>query len=782
MKKLLLFFSLIFLVANSYSQNQIISKLKQPPPNRLTISDLWELQLNNITRKDIKGYVFGTLSEANAGLIAEGRSKIINIKPGNNTYSYNDFSNADVSFTNNQYKEIFLRSGNAPEGDYTICVTVYNESDEVIGQENCIYHSVRLAGNITLISPDDDAEVDLEQPVLFSWSPLPGAKNFNIKIVEVLQGQSPLVAIEQNRPLIDKNISGSNSFQLNTAELKSFMRGIEKKDIRRTFAWRVSSGESKSDVYVWKCCKSALANNDELDSLEIVVFNLCASKNVNAGENPTKVMDEDCDDYGNLAESLLEIFNDESFVSEFRKVFNNENGNVVLYKMESANDNPLYNDSGHLKVKLIETIKKGAKTIKLTPDKMEAGGERIIGMGQVTEILKSVNRRTGNKKFLTIIIADNEVVFDAVFSGYNSGDQSDSTYSKMTLNDVKGILVAADFEESGAISYMRQIGGEKIENIISNTFKNNDWDNTLKSNSNSLLNYSIKTKNISLILFDSFADIFQPHFYLSIPDGLFSEEQTNNIINDFKEISSNVGEIWWGEYKGTLELFRVSGNKNRAKEIDGLVAEADDNKRIMRQNNNNLTRDGEFFLDDQKVRKIDDSKFDGIVSLLLKVAKDPENSEEDPIVIVAKQIGAGGKCPPDGCGCDGNSGESCECVHLIKTADGFCACKPCLRNVNSGNKQKPPKKEKPVKSTPVYDSPWTEASSALRSFLIVFSPEAETLDELNIRIDNALTQIADLEEQQDESNQSNKEKPKEDKPKLPKEPKQIKKGHVTLLR
>ena len=780
MKKLLLFFSLIFLVANSYSQNQIISKLKQPPPNRLTLSDLWELQLNNTTRKDIKGYVFGTLSEVSAGLIAEGRSKIINIKPGNNTYSYNDFSNADVSFTSNQYKEIFLRSGNAPEGDYTICVTVYNESDEVIGQENCIYHSVRLAGNITLVSPDDDAEVDLEQPVLFSWSPLPGVKNFNIKIVEVLQGQSPLVAIEQNKPLVDKNISGSNSFQLNTTELKSFLRGIEKKDIFRKFAWQVTSGESKSDVYVWKCCKSALANNNEIDSLEIVVFNLCESKDYNAGETQAKVMDDDCDGDYDLTGTLLEIFNDESFVSEFKKVFSTEQQNGILCRII---DHDGIRDTTNFDNKKVR-FKAGAELAEKVKKLAIGGGGRTIGAGQVTEILKLANRPSNGKNLLVLIVADNEAVLDAVFSEDNSGQELDTTNAKMTLLDAKGILIAADWEESGVNIIMRQIGGEKFKDIISNTFNKNDWDNITQSNTSSPLNLTIKTKNIPVINFDSYADIFYPDFYLSIPDGLFSEEQTNNIINEFKEISSNVAENWWGEYKGTLELFRISGNKNRAKEIDGLVAEADDNKRIKQVDNSSL----QDSLNQRRRNAEADlygSARDAFVNLLLEAATEVEKSGEDVTVIVAKQIAPGGKCPPEGCGCEGNSRRevSCGCIYIeYKSIPLLCACRPCLWGFNSGNKQKPPKKEKPVKSTPVYDSPWTEASSALRSFLIVFSPEAETLEELNIRIDNALTQIADLEEQQDESNQSNKEKPKEDKPKPPREPREIKKGHVTLLR
>ncbi|MCL6494305.1 MAG: hypothetical protein K6T54_05925 [Ignavibacterium sp.] len=253
MKKLLLILTTTLIITTTiHSQNQVIARLKQPSPNKLTVADLWQLKLNNTTRNEIKGYVLGTLSEANDGLIAEAKSKILIIKPGNNSYSYNDFSDADINISNNKYKEIFLRSGNAPEGDYTICVTVYNEEDEVIGTESCIEHIVRMAGNISLLTPNDGEEMDTEQPLLFSWTPVPGVNNYTLKIVEVFEGQTPEVAIEQNRPLLTETITNGNNYQLSSSKLKTMLRGIEKKDIWRGMAWRVSSDDISSDVFTFK--------------------------------------------------------------------------------------------------------------------------------------------------------------------------------------------------------------------------------------------------------------------------------------------------------------------------------------------------------------------------------------------------------------------------------------------------------------------------------------------------------------------------------------------------
>ncbi|BDQ02472.1 hypothetical protein [Ignavibacterium sp.] len=630
MKKYFTVFLILFLFHSVYSQTQVISRLKQPPPNRFGISDLWSIDLNNTTRKEIKGYIVGTLSEDNDGLIVEARTKIFTIRPGNNTYTQKDFPNADVNYYNNRYKEILLRTGGAPDGDYTICITVYNESDEIIGQENCIFHSVRIAVPITLISPDDDEIVNTEQPILFSWSPLPETQKYNIKIVEVLDGQSPFVAIEQNRPLVEKNIFGSNSFQLSQSEVKSFLRGSERKDIRRTFAWQVKAGESQSDVYVWKCCKSALTNNNELDSLEIVVFNLCGSKNVNVGENPTKVMDKDCNGHGNLVESLLEIFNDESFVSEFKKVFTREQQNGILWRII---DHEGIHDTINLDNKKVR-FRAGAELADRVKKAVIDGGRRIIGAGQVTEILKLANQQSNSRNLLVFLFADNEEVWDLIFPGDNTGNHSDSTSLKMNVGQVTTLLLGADFEESGAVTLvLRQRGGEKIENIISNTFKNNDWNNITYKRTSASPNLVIKTKSLPYKIIKTEAQKKNFRITLLYPEGQIAESNLDNFQSELEEF---VRILIADEVVKPTKKFTVTKQTQGATFGERVNA--------------------------------------GLINFI----KEENSAElgEEILILFGTPTSKTVPCPPEGCGCTNDGGVSCSCKHWPGNTE-YCLCKLC---------------------------------------------------------------------------------------------------------
>ncbi len=231
-----------------HSQNLILSKLKQPPPNKFGIGDLWSLELNNTTRQNINAYIVGTLTESNDGLIVEARSKVFTIKPGRTTYSYRDFSDASIRYNNNRYREILLRTGGAPDGDYTICITVYNENDEVIGQENCIYHSVKTLENITLISPFDQEELNITMPVVFSWTPLQNAKDYTLKIVEITGRQTPETAMKNNPALFIRDNIQNSTFQYPISERKF--------EVNKTYAWQVylkdNPEATASDIWVFR--------------------------------------------------------------------------------------------------------------------------------------------------------------------------------------------------------------------------------------------------------------------------------------------------------------------------------------------------------------------------------------------------------------------------------------------------------------------------------------------------------------------------------------------------
>ncbi len=244
-KTLVLLFLTAIAITNLHAQNgEIIIRLKQPPPNLMGVGNMWDLTLDNTSGKDMKIYLIGTASEDKDGLIIEGKSKVFTIKPGKTSYKYNDFSGAEIKYNNGKYKEIILRTGNAPEGRYTICVTAFNESGEVVGSENCITQPVQQTGSISLISPSDGEEIDPKKPVLFAWTPIPNGGPYSLKIVELKGEQSTESAMKENRSFFEKERIGTTTFQYSVSE-KKFEEG-------KIYGWQISSGDTKSEVWTYK--------------------------------------------------------------------------------------------------------------------------------------------------------------------------------------------------------------------------------------------------------------------------------------------------------------------------------------------------------------------------------------------------------------------------------------------------------------------------------------------------------------------------------------------------
>jgi len=176
-------------------------------------------------------------------LIIEGKSKVFTVKPGRTNYTYNDFSGAEVKYNNGKYKEIILRTGNAPEGSYTICVTAFEESGEIAGMENCITQTVQQMGSITLILPENGAELDPDTlpGLVFSWTPLPKGGPYSLRIVELKGDQSPDVAIKENRPILDVDGIKTTTYHVAPSQVKVIVMGMK-------YAWQVTSGDVVSEV------------------------------------------------------------------------------------------------------------------------------------------------------------------------------------------------------------------------------------------------------------------------------------------------------------------------------------------------------------------------------------------------------------------------------------------------------------------------------------------------------------------------------------------------------
>ena len=241
MRKIILLIMLLFITGVSFAQVSV--NLQQPPPNQLRATDIWKFTLINSGRTTLQITLHGTLEEAGAGIIVEGNSKLISLPPGRKSITYDDVKSGNVNFKSGKWREAFTRTGNAPSGDYTICVYIKNEAGDEIGND-CIDQIIEISSPPTLISPADGETIQEETLLLFSWlAPVPVSRDkitYKIKIVEIIGNQSPEAALQSNRAWFEKSDIRSTMFQ--------YPLSAKKIDAGKKYAWVVMAGELKSEV------------------------------------------------------------------------------------------------------------------------------------------------------------------------------------------------------------------------------------------------------------------------------------------------------------------------------------------------------------------------------------------------------------------------------------------------------------------------------------------------------------------------------------------------------
>ena len=250
---------IMLMMGSTLAGDKIKLKLQQPPPNKMPVTSLWKMDIENLTKEAITIYLLGTASGDRQGEIVSGTTRTFNVKPGKSTYGYEDFKSGDVKWVNKSIQEIIIRTGEVPEDNYTICVTAYYEDGKVADNQQCITHQVIIStgGTIALVAPEEDyvlqatgnidrgGGVDEEQMaalnnLMWTSSSIP-QDGFSIKFVEMKSGQSPEEAM-------NSNITFFKQDGIRTNTLKYPLLAPRFK-VGSKYAWQVSSGYSKSDVW-----------------------------------------------------------------------------------------------------------------------------------------------------------------------------------------------------------------------------------------------------------------------------------------------------------------------------------------------------------------------------------------------------------------------------------------------------------------------------------------------------------------------------------------------------
>lgn len=220
------------------AQGSILITLHRPPPNQLRIADVWKVDLRNLTSETVSVYLHGTVDEATDGRIVDARSKIFRV-PANTSMRITGamLEPITVDKWNDQYKDILLRSGQVPTGEYTVCVEVVLAEDNSIIGTDCYDQPVDIE-QLTppmLVFPLDESDVTEGLPT-FNWLPPTPLRegdriSYQLRIVELLGRQTGYDAMQSNPAFYDQREITSNSLR--------FPLGARRFEIGRTYAWQI---------------------------------------------------------------------------------------------------------------------------------------------------------------------------------------------------------------------------------------------------------------------------------------------------------------------------------------------------------------------------------------------------------------------------------------------------------------------------------------------------------------------------------------------------------------
>ncbi|MCK5115344.1 MAG: PQQ-like beta-propeller repeat protein [Candidatus Aegiribacteria sp.] len=173
-------------------------ELISPPPGQIYVEDLWRVRLYNTSSEIFSVYMFITVEIAGAGLIMDATTGVFLLPPGIVNLSSVELSPINTEFYDSEFEASVNRMGEFPDGTYMVTFYVYEEGGGLIGQDG-FTQEVENHTPPELQYPIDNSEITEPLP-LFTWFPSlpPGTVDYEIRIVEILTGQSPESAISAN--------------------------------------------------------------------------------------------------------------------------------------------------------------------------------------------------------------------------------------------------------------------------------------------------------------------------------------------------------------------------------------------------------------------------------------------------------------------------------------------------------------------------------------------------------------------------------------------------------
>lgn len=251
-----IFFLFIFLACYFYTTCQVIVNLQIPPEGLLIKAQLWNAILINTGNSSMTVKIDLSFTDlANEQQVFSASSATLILPPGPTNVKADNILPISYRVTNYNYSVDQSPDGFLPVGNFNICYQILKQNDDAFEAvaEECETVQVEPLSPPYLTSPDDQGEIEEVRPV-FTWIP-PAPSSFfsnltyRYTLVEVLQGQSSLTAIQQNMPKLQQ--SNLSQTVLNFPTTSTAL------DTGKVYAWQVAANSNNvpaaySEVWTFK--------------------------------------------------------------------------------------------------------------------------------------------------------------------------------------------------------------------------------------------------------------------------------------------------------------------------------------------------------------------------------------------------------------------------------------------------------------------------------------------------------------------------------------------------
>lgn len=257
------FFILILLIQQTFCtavNGQITMTLQIPPQGVIQKNQLWNMVLVN---NGSGAYVTVNMTLYNAAdnqPVLTAVSNSFNLPKGVKQVTLNDLNPIQYNYLSPLIDKSL--NGFLSIGQYKACYSITGENASVYN-EDCMPFSVEPLSPPILNIPADKDTIETQYPQ-FAWLPptpvnLFNSLDYDMLLVEVMPGQTPEMAVQQNLPVY--NIGNY------TSVINSYPTGNMPLDTSKLYAWRVIAKNNnlfaaQSDVFTFSIKKPVLSFTD----------------------------------------------------------------------------------------------------------------------------------------------------------------------------------------------------------------------------------------------------------------------------------------------------------------------------------------------------------------------------------------------------------------------------------------------------------------------------------------------------------------------------------------